>query len=309
MIKLQELASGLLFPEGPVALPDGSLLVVEINGGRLTRIAPDGAKQVVAQLGGGPNGAAIGPDGAVYICNNGGFEFADIEAEGITVPVGPTHDYRGGSIQRVDLASGEVKTLYTHSDGVALRGPNDIVFDADGGFWFTDHGKSRHRDRDRTGVFYARIDGSFIREAIFPLESPNGIGLSPDGRVLYVAETFTCMLWAFELSGPGKISPQPNLFGHGGQFVYRPAGFRFFDSLAVESGGNICVATIGECGISVISPAGELVQFVSTPDPYTTNICFGGPDLCTAYVTLSGTGRVLTGRWPRPGARLNDGRA
>src|SRR3546814_7265890 len=74
--------------------------------------------------------------------------------------------YSGGSIQRVDPATGDVTTLYTEADGVALRGPNDLVFDDEGGFWFTDHGKSFHRQRDRVGVFYAKADGSFIREAI-----------------------------------------------------------------------------------------------------------------------------------------------
>ena len=72
---------------------------------------------------------------------------------------------------------------------LGLRGPNDIVFDEHGGFWFTDHGKVRDRDRDVTGVFYARADGSFIEEVIFPLEGPNGIGLSPDETSLYIAET------------------------------------------------------------------------------------------------------------------------
>ena len=69
----KEIASGLAFPEGPIALADGSVILVEIAGGRLTRISPTGKKQVVAELGGGPNGAAIGPDGKCYVCNNGGF--------------------------------------------------------------------------------------------------------------------------------------------------------------------------------------------------------------------------------------------
>jgi gluconolactonase len=72
-MKIRELATGLLFPEGPVALDDGSVLLVEIARGTLSRVTTDGRVQVVADLGGGPNGAAIGPDGAVYICNNGGF--------------------------------------------------------------------------------------------------------------------------------------------------------------------------------------------------------------------------------------------
>lgn len=305
MTGFHDFALDLAFPEGPVALADGSLLAVEIRGQCLTGLAADGSPSVVASLPGGPNGAAVGPDGAIYVCNNGGFEFGDIDAYGINIPVGPAAAYAGGSIQRVDPATGEVTTLYAEADGVALRGPNDLVFDDDGGFWFTDHGKSFHRERDRVGVFYAKADGSFIREAIFPLENPNGIGLSPDGRTLYVAETYTCQLWAFDIAGPGEIVPHPNLFGHGGRFLYRPAGFRFFDSLAVEECGNICVATIGEPGITVISPEGELVDFVATPDVFTTNICFGGDDMRTAYITLSGTGRIAAMRWPRPGLRLN----
>ena len=298
-------ADDLGFPEGPVTLCDGSLLVVEISSQCLTRIAADGSRRIIASMAGGPNGAAIGPDGAIYVCNNGGFAFGDVALYAINIPVGPAPDYAGGSIQRVDPATGEVRTLYTEAGGVPLRGPNDLVFDRHAGFWFTDHGKSFHRSRDRTGVFYARADGSFIREVIFPLENPNGIGLSPDGRTLYVAETYTCQLWAFDIKGPGEIAPHPNLFGHGGRFLYRPGGFRYFDSLAVEADGNICVATIGEPGISVVSPVGDLVDFVPTPDIFTTNICFGGPDMRTAYITLSGTGRVVSTRWPRPGLRLS----
>src|SRR5690606_25990728 len=99
--------------------------------------------------------------------------------------------YAGGRIEKVNLETGAVEVLYTHCAGQTLRGPNDLVFDADGGFWFTDHGKTRARERDRTGVFYARADGSHIEEVIFPLEGPNGIGLSPNEDELYVAETTT----------------------------------------------------------------------------------------------------------------------
>mgnify|MGYP002780115003 CR=1 FL=1 len=303
MIALNEIASGLRFPEGPVAMPDGSVFVVEIEAGRITRCWGEGKTETVAMTGGGPNGLAMGPDGKLYCCDNGGFEWA--EDQGLLHPSGAAHGWTGGSIQRIDPASGEVETLYTHAGDVQLRGPNDLVFDDQGGFWFTDHGKTFPRSRDRVGVFYAQADGSRIEEAIFPLENPNGIGLSPDGTRLYVAETFTAKLWAFDIVGPGKVERGPGMRGPEGRFLYGAGGYCWFDSLAVDADGNVCVATLGNAGISVVSPDGTLVDFVAMPDPFTTNICWGGPDLRTAYVTLSGTGRLVSLDWPRPGAPLH----
>ncbi|MEG3123054.1 SMP-30/gluconolactonase/LRE family protein [Sphingomonas sp. GB1N7] len=304
MTQFTTVASGLRFPEGPVAMPDGSVILVEIAAGRITRVLPDGTTRTVAEPGGGPNGLAIGPDGKLYCCNNGGFEYLDLP-NGLLIPHGQAKDYSGGRIERIDIDTGAVEILYKDGDfGCTLRGPNDIVFDAHGGFWFTDHGKTRERERDVTGIFYAKADGSFLKEVIFPSENPNGIGLSPDGNTLYAAETYTCRLMAFRVTAPGKVDLTAGL-GGAGIPLYRPAGYKFFDSLGVDADGNICVATIGESGISVISPAGELVDFVATPDPFTTNICWGGPDLRTAYITLSGTGQLVSMDWPRPGLRLN----
>jgi gluconolactonase len=303
MVLLNDVASGLRFPEGPIALPDGSLLVVEIERRTLTRILPDGRKQVVAETGGGPNGAAIGPDGACYICNNGGFNWH--YEGGLMRPVAQADDYSGGRIERVDLQTGEVEVLYTQAGDLPLKGPNDIVFDAHGGMWFTDLGKGRARDLDRGGVFYARADGSHIEVAIYPMLTPNGIGLSPDGGTLYVAETQTGRVWAFDVVAPGRLQkksfPSPN----GGTLLAGVPGFQLFDSLAVDSAGNVCVATLMNGGITVISPDGRSIEHVAMPDLYTTNICFGGPDLQTAYITLSTTGRLVSMRWPRPGLALN----
>ena len=302
MTDFTTIASGLRFPEGPVAMPDGSIILVEIEAGRITRVLPDGTTRTVAEPGGGPNGLAIGPDGKLYCCNNGGFHYHD--HHGLLIPGGQPDDYSGGRIERIDLDTGAVEILYKSGDfGCTLRGPNDIVFDAHGGFWFTDHGKTRPRERDVTGIFYARADGSRLEEVIFPSENPNGIGLSPDGATLYAAETYTCRLMAFRVTAPGKVDQTAGL-GGAGTPLYRPAGYKFFDSLGVEESGNICVATIGESGISVISPAGDLVEFVATDDPFTTNICWGGADMRDAYITLSGTGRLVRTRWPRAGLRL-----
>ena len=296
-------ATGLKFPEGPIAMPDGSVLVVEIARGTLSRVTVDGRVEVVAETGGGPNGAAIGPDGKCYICNNGGFDW--VERRGRIYPADQAADYRGGRIERVDLDTGAVDVLYEAAGDVPLRGPNDIVFDATGGFWFTDHGKTRPRDRDRTGVFYAKADGSHIEEAIFPLEAPNGIGLSPDEDELYVAETPTGRLWAFPLAAPGKLAGERADRPDGGRLVRGRQGYFLFDSLAVDAEGNVCIATIIDGGISVLSPAGGEPGFVPMPDRLTTNICFGGADLATAYITLSSTGQLVSMPWATPGLPLN----
>ena len=84
------IAEGLRFPEGPVAMPDGSVILTEIAAGRITRISPDGAKTTVATPGGGPNGLAIGPDGKLYCCNTGGFDWA--ETGGCLTPHGIASD-------------------------------------------------------------------------------------------------------------------------------------------------------------------------------------------------------------------------
>ena len=82
-------------------------------------------------------------------------------------------------------------------------------------------------------------------------------------------------------------------------------GYQRFDSLAVDSAGNVCVATLINGGITVFSPDGRGVRAHPDAGPMTTNICFGGPDLRTAYVTLSGTGKLVAFEWDRPGLRLN----
>ncbi len=299
MTDITEITSGLKFPEGPIAMPDGSVIVVEIARGTLSRVQPDGAIEVIAEPGGGPNGAAIGPDGACYVCNNGGFIWHE-SSTGLLFPGHEPDDYSGGRIERIDLETGEVTVLYSECDGIPLRGPNDIVFDAQGGFWFTDHGKTRERDRDRTGVFYAKADGSHITEAIFPLEGPNGVGLSPDEKTLYVAETPTGRLWAYPVASPGELdrSVRPTMMA-------QLPDYHMFDSLAVDAEGNVCVATLITGGITIHSADASTARHVPMPDALTTNICFGGEDLKTAYITLSTTGKLVACEWETPGLALN----
>jgi len=300
---VQILATGLQFPEGPVALADGSVLFVEIAAGRLSRWSPGGKVVAVATPGGGPNGAAMGPDGTCYVCNNGGMQW-HTDPSGGQYPHGRSADYGGGRIERIDLATGRVERLYDRTDRGPLLSPNDLVFDAHGGFWFTDLGSMGPTALDRGRVCYAKTDGSLIREVVFPMLTPNGIGLSPDGKHLYVAETVTARVWRFEVSAPGELALKGWPALTPGDMLFASPVYCMFDSLAVEAGGNVCVATIGApgiAGVTVIDPHGALLERVPMPDRSTTNICFGGEDRRDAFITLSRSGRLAMKRWRRPG--------
>ncbi|HYN31210.1 MAG TPA: SMP-30/gluconolactonase/LRE family protein [Ilumatobacteraceae bacterium] len=302
--ELTEIAHGLRFPEGPIAMPDGSVVLVEMFGPRLTRVHPDGSTETIAEIPGGPNGAAVGPDGAFYICNNGG-SFTPVDLGGMVFPGGFNREgYIGGRIQRVDPHDGTVTDLYTECDGHPLRGPNDLVMDGHGGFWFTDHGirDTTARTADLTGIYYAQVDGSAIEEVVFPTDSPNGIGLSPDTDTLYWAETHNGRVHQRTIASPGEVlAPAP--LDYSAVLCGLP-GHQLIDSLAVDGEGWVCVATLINGGITAISPDGSEIEFFATDDVVTTNICFGGDDLRTAYVTCSSSGRLVSFPWPRPGLRL-----
>jgi gluconolactonase len=298
----REIATGLKFPEGPVAMDDGSVIVVEIAAGKITRVKPDGKTQAVARPGGGPNGLAIGPDGALYVCNNGG-SFTYTRRQGLSIPGHAPEDHVGGRIERVDIASGKVDVLYDSWEGRRLIGPNDIVFDKEGGFWFTDYGRTTAKGRTHGALYYAKADGSKITQVLRELITPNGVGLSPDGNTVYYAETFTGRLWSLPLTKPGKAGKVEGFTP--GVFVGAYPGLAYFDSLGVQADGAVCVATILAGGITTFWPGTKRVKHTPLPDPLVTNICWGGRNMRTAYITASGTGKLLAMDWPKPGLRLN----
>ena len=242
------------------------------------------------------------------MCNSGGWDFVDIMGMTVTSTIQPA-DYSGGRIERVDLDTGEVTVLYTECDGHPLMGPNDLVFDADGGMWFTDHGKIRERDRDEGGVYYAAPDGSSIREVIHPVESPNGIGLSPDGDRLYVAETHTGRVYWWPVEGPGRGRAGRCRVGHGGALLAGLPGMQLLDSLAVDGGGHVVVGTLVNGGLTVIAPDADGVGDRGrrarrrSPTCWSPTSASAATTCTTAFVTCSGTGKLVSMPWPRPGLR------
>ena len=291
------LATGLEFPEGPVCDPDGSVYIVEIRGGRVRGIAPDGALSTFAEPGGGPNGAARGPDGALYVTNNGGFRWHK------GLPIGPAADYETGRIERIG-ADGKVKRMYSSCNGVQLSAPNDLVFDAEGNFYFTD---PIHRNPDirespaqpttRQGsVYYASPDGTQIQRVATNLQHPNGIGLTPDGETLLVAETFASSLCAFPILAPGEL-------GERRPFCQLPEGHHP-DGFCLDEEGHVLVCGVLGGGIIVFDPNGNQIDRIPSEDKAVTNIAFGGVESKTLYITESGLGRVVTMEWERRGLEL-----
>ncbi|MEZ5987450.1 MAG: SMP-30/gluconolactonase/LRE family protein, partial [Hyphomonas sp.] len=266
-MEFETVASGLRFPEGPVVMADGSIIVVEIEKKCITRCWDGGKTEVICTPGGGPNGLAIGPDGALWVCNNGGFEYH--EMDGMLIPGNCPDNYDGGRIERVDLSTGKVERVLDAVDGNPLRGPNDLVFDKAGNLYFTDHGKVFPRHREFGGLYYLANGASEAKELDYHYSSPNGVGLSPDEQTVYMADTMTGRMWAFDLESPGVIKPASPL--NGGRVVATMPGLQYFDSLGMTAAGNVCVATILNGGITTITPDGQH-SHIAFPDLLVTNI-------------------------------------
>jgi gluconolactonase len=305
-MQFEVVAQDLAFPEGPVVLPDGSIIVVEIAAGRVTRLWGEGRTETVAVTGGGPNGAALGPDGALYVCNSGAID----PHLGCHTDEGPD---AVGRIERIDLSTGKVDRLYERCEDLVLGAPNDLVFDDAGGIWFTDFGKIRPRYWGKSALFYCRPDGSSINVGFsaavngrgFGAISYNGVGLSPDGKTVYVADTRSTRVIGFTLAEHGRLAPGAGIRGAPDRTLATVPGDLGLDSLAVTRSGKLCIGTLWTGGISVVDPVDGRVEHLPLPDELVTNIAFGGEDMRTAYITLSGTGRVIRTRWPEPGLKLN----
>jgi|SRR5690242_14653330 len=293
------LADGLAFPESPIALDDGSVVVSEMAAGRITRVHPDGATETVAHTGGGPNGVVKLPDGRLIVCQNGGSKFGvgpwPYDFNGcvnLFRPMGPADQPVTPALQIIE-SDGSVNTLATEfstrsGKKLPLVRPSDICADSYGGFYLTDAGTVHSRTRSVTGLLYGTVDGD-LREIIYPLEMPNGVALSPDGSSLYVAETRTRRIWEFTLDGPGVVGRARGLatVPSGG-----PLNVGGADGLCVDPAGRILVATLGTGGITVFSATGELLGAIAADDPMTTNVALSA-DGQRLFMTLASTGRLV----------------
>ncbi|MFF0771377.1 SMP-30/gluconolactonase/LRE family protein [Nonomuraea wenchangensis] len=265
-------ADGLGFPEGPTHLGDGAVAVVEMQGQRLTRVDEDGTTTVLGKLGGGPNGSALGHDGALYVANNGGLS--------ATRSGGYWHapEPFDGCVQRV--AGGQVSVVAAGLPGPPPHRPNDLCFGPDGRLYVTDsHNWEDLRNLRPGRIAAVAADGAVTQVAEVPA-MPNGIAFGPDGR-LYVAQSLTRSILVFDWT-PGASLGDPKVFAK------LPTGSP--DGMCFDSGGDLYVcASVGHC-VHVYDAGGTLKQTIDVPaGAQPTNCCIGDGRL---YVTFSMTGRL-----------------
>jgi gluconolactonase len=289
-LPFEVVATGLRFPESPVLTSAGELLLVELAGGCLTKVdLSSGTAVTVADLGGSPNGVALGPDGQCYVCNSGGFEWTDVGQLWHVVGMSAGHD--GGWVERVDLFSGSAERMHAGFGGSPLLGPSDLVVDSAGGFYFTDKRPIGSTASGR--LFY--VDSVGALRCVRPrMDDPNGIALSADGRTLFAADTLSRSLFAWPVDGPGQLGdcapPGDPEHGNGRRVYQAPEGHRF-DGVKAAPAGEAVVATLGDPGgLTVIDPATGRARFHALPERYVTNVWITA---ARAYVTLGATGRLV----------------
>jgi gluconolactonase len=257
---MELVASGLGWPEGPTVRPDGSLVFVESYCSQLTVVGADGRPRRFAYVAGAPNSCVVGADGDVYLCQNGG-TVGPWRAAEMTAP----------SIQRV-REGGAAETLVTHVAGIALNGPNDLVFAPDGRLLFTDPGTYNPANPDPSYIFSLAPDGSAAVVVAFPKPVfPNGIAVEADGSIVW-DESYTGHVCRLRPDGTvqdlGRL-PGPNPIP---------------DGIKVGADGRLYVTDLVAAGIHVLAPDGTLAGFIPTGGA-PTNCAFDGE---TLWVTNAG---------------------
>jgi gluconolactonase len=281
---VRTLAAGLGLTEGPLWTRDGRLLVVSISRGTVFEIdLGGGGARALADVGGAPSGLAEDADGAIWIAQGGSHLRRDPDRE---VPP---------AVQRLDGAHAQLVAT------AQLAAPNDLVVGPAGLLWFTDpHGAALHGTPEPGRIWTLdRRDGA-LRLAAEGALYPNGLAFAPDPAVLYVAETATRRLLRYPCAD-GVL---------GASEVLAELSDGHPDGLAVDAAGNLVVAATTAGAVIVLDPDGvELERIETGTGSVPTNVCYGGPELATLFVTVAKGGRVLAVPRKVPGLPLPPFRA
>ena len=248
------------FLEGPVFDDQGNLYVTDIPWGRILRVDAQGEWSVVAEYDGEPNG----------------MKFLNAQTLLIT-------DYKNGLMQ-LDVASGRVTPYLERRNSERFKGVNDLVFDSSGNLYFTDQGQSGLHDP--SGRLYRLRPNGQLDLLLANVPSPNGVALSPDEKVLYLAVTRGNCVWRVPLLPDGSVAKVSQFFTS-----YGPSGP---DGLAVDERGRLLVANPGLGYLWVLNTRAEPVLVLrGDPGSSITNLAFGGADRTEIHVTDSTHGQIL----------------
>lgn len=254
------IVSGLGWPEGPAVLADGSLVFVESYCSQLTVIGPERKARQFAYVTGAPNSCVLGADREMYVCQNGG-TVGPWRAKEMTTP----------SIQRVREAD-KPEAIITEVGSIALNGPNDLVFAADGRLIFTDPGTYNPSNPDPSYIFALTPEGVASVLIAFPKPVfPNGVAVESDGSILW-DESYTGHV--------GRRRPDGTLEDLGRM----PGGNPVLDGMKVGADGRVYVTDLVAAGIHVLAPDGKVLDFIPTGGA-PTNLAFDGEIL---WVTNAG---------------------
>ncbi|MDO9237273.1 MAG: SMP-30/gluconolactonase/LRE family protein [Aquabacterium sp.] len=270
--KIELIKEGFTGTEGPVTLPDGSLIFTETQANRVIRIGLDGSTSVFVEGSNGANGLGFTPNGDLY-------------AVQVLKP-------RVGII----FPSPKVKTLADNYEGKPFGRPNDLVVDQKGNVYFTDSGANPPApgqaapttppvETAKPAVYRISNKGELKRLAA-DIERPNGIQLSPDDKVLYVANTYGEYLLAYDIAADGSVGPRRNFAKLDGWKKTETGGSSGADGLAVDDEGRVYVAS--NTGIQVFSSKGEALGSIALPKQ-PQNLAFAGDDKKTLYVVGRGS--------------------
>lgn len=261
------------FLEGPSFDRQGNLWFVDIPFGRIFRIDPKGNWDLVTQYDGWPNGLKFHRDGSAYIC-----------------------DYKKGLL-RLDTVTGKIETILETAYSEGFKGLNDLHFASNGDLYFTDQGQTGIADP--TGrVFRLRADGGLDR-LVSNVPSPNGITLSTTEKHCYVAVTRAQQVWRLPLMADGSISKT-------GVAIQLSGGAAGPDGIEMDGDNGLLVCHLG-VGIWRFDANMLPTHLIYSENPHhhhLANLCFGGQDLKTVYITESLSGDILVAQLPVAGKRM-----
>ena len=256
------------FLEGPSFDRAGNLWVVNIPYGQIMKITPQGAWSVVAEYDGEPNGLKIHKDGRIFIA-----------------------DHKQGLLL-LDAKSGKVAPVSDRPRGERFKGLNDLIFAKNGDCYFTDQGEADMRDPSGR-LYRLRADGR-LECIVEHIPSPNGLILTPNEEILYLAVTRGNAVWRVPLWPDGST-------GRVGIFIQMSGGTGP-DGMAMDEAGSLAVCHVGLGSMWLFSKVGRPLTEVRSPTGVAvTNVAYGGPDRKTVYITESETGTILTATLDVPG--------